>query len=715
MNIKFIAVILFVFSINMLSGQEMLLGLQFNESVKDKYAKVIHDKEDHYLSADNNQVLTLPFFDDFSTSKIYPDDTKWADRDVFINSDVPFRPTNIGVATFDAIDQTGAVYKNADWIAFQADFLTTNPIRLDSVFSPVTKKLSPNDSVYLSFYYQPQGKGDAPDPWDTLLLEIKRPTGDTIFSHFDSITTNILYYLENENDTIFPGDTLWSPQPGCNPNVYLINYNILTIADQWVTVLCDSVMKPEYIWDIVWASEGMTLSEFQTEYGKDFVQVMIPITDTSYFHDNFQFRFRNYASIAKENSPSWRSNVDYWNVDFVYLNHNRDNADTTYRKLVFSERAPSFLKNYEVMPYRQYKADAPINTLKPDIKMYIANLDKVGHNTKYMYRFEQVNGNYSKRYNGGNCNLPPFYSFGFQNCETACGAAHSCPPTNSFNFDLDSDTASYIIKHYISDSSEANILVDSAIYGQGFYNYYAYDDGTPEFGFGLIPAGAKLAYQFTLSIPDTIYGVQMYFNKTLNNANEKYFDLLVYKDNNGIPGEIILRKEKLKPQWNDGLYKFYTYLFDEPLLLSSTFYVGWEQYDASLLNIGFDTHLNSGHNIFVKTENTWYQSNYEGSLMIRPIIGSIGGELIFGTNEQPALSNTIKLYPNPTNNSFRVELSDISEPDLAEIEIFNLYGALVLKQSGINNSFDVGNFAKGIYFVKIIDGNRLLNSKLLVR
>ena len=35
------------------------------------------------------QVQTLPFFDDFSNSRIYPDSTKWMDRNVYINSGVP--------------------------------------------------------------------------------------------------------------------------------------------------------------------------------------------------------------------------------------------------------------------------------------------------------------------------------------------------------------------------------------------------------------------------------------------------------------------------------------------------------------------------------------------------------------------------------------------------------------------------------------------------
>ncbi len=713
MKTRLIIFLLLTSVIGFINAQEVLSGLQFNEAVKQQHKVFLANKT---LKQDvNEQSLHLPFFEDFATSKVYPDNNLWIDRDVFINSDFPHRPTNIGVATFDALDETGAVYPNAEWIAFEADVLTSQPIRLDSAFTPVTKKLSPQDSVYLSFYYQPQGKGNAPEAWDTLILEINRPTGDTVFAYYDSIVVNIEYYLENENDTVFPGDTLWAP-PGCNPNMYLINYSTLTIADQWVTVLCDSVMEPEYQWDEVWSAEGMTLEEFNTMHGKDFVQVMIPILDEKYFHHDFSFRFRNYASIANDEVPSWKSNVDQWNVDFIYLNHDRTAGDTTYRKLVFSERAPSFLKRYEVMPYKQFKADAPQNTMKEELNMYMANLDKVGHNTKYMYKFQQEGGaGYSTQYLGGSCNLPPFYSYGFQNCEISCGAAHACPPVYPFNSDYNSDTASYLIKHYVSDSSEANILVDSAIYHQGFYNYYAYDDGTPEFGWGLNYSGAKLGYQFKLSVPDTIYGVQMYFNKTLNDENVKYFDLLVYRDNNGEPGEIIARQEGVKPKWNDGLFNFYTYLFDEPVLLSGTFYVGWEQFDIASLSIGFDTHLNSQTSIFYTVGDVWYQSIHEGSLMIRPIIGSIGGELIFSTSESDETERGLQIYPNPTTNSFRIDLSNIDNPSNAAIEIFSLYGSRVYQRNGIGGVIDVNNLAKGIYIVKVADGNRFYTSKLIVK
>jgi len=71
---------------------------------------------------------------------------------VFVNKDFPFLPVNIGAATFDAIDSTGNIYKTGSEAPFEADKLVTQLIRLDSIFNPIARKLSPADSLYLSFF-----------------------------------------------------------------------------------------------------------------------------------------------------------------------------------------------------------------------------------------------------------------------------------------------------------------------------------------------------------------------------------------------------------------------------------------------------------------------------------------------------------------------------------------------------------------------------------
>ena len=54
----------------------------------------------------NANVLVFPF-DDFSTSKGYPNLNFWDDHDAYINTNLPHEPVNIGVATLDGLDSLG--------------------------------------------------------------------------------------------------------------------------------------------------------------------------------------------------------------------------------------------------------------------------------------------------------------------------------------------------------------------------------------------------------------------------------------------------------------------------------------------------------------------------------------------------------------------------------------------------------------------------------
>lgn len=699
-------------------SQENVTGLQINDAVAFEAKKLVAEyKSCNCGSEIQTEAMQLPFFDDFSTSNISPDRELWDGRSTYVNKYFPLMPTNIGVVTFDALNSSGKVYGTATVAPFAADTLMTQDIRLDSIFSPVERKLTPADSVYLSFYYQPQGVGFAPQIQDSLILEFSHYTGDTIFSHIDSITVSAEIYI-GPGDTIFPLDVLWPPASmGCNPDVSTVVYEIITYNDS-ITVACDSAFVPEVVWDKIWYSEGLSIEEFRIEFqledDRDMIQIMIPILDTAYFNNKFRFRFRNYASLSNQNYPnSWQSNDDTWNVDYVYLNYGRSIADTTYKALSFSQSAPSFLKNYQVMPYRQYRS-SPTNNTSTNIHMYITNLDNIEHNTKYSYHVKQVAGDFGYDYFGGSCNLKPFYEVGFQVCD-GCGAAHACPPVESvFSLDFDLDTTSYIIKHYISDSSDQNSIVDSVIYHQGFYNYFAYDDGTPEMGWGVDGyEGAKVAYKFTLNVSDTLWGVQMYFNRTKDDINESFFDLLVWSDNNGKPGEIIYRLEHQKVKWENGLYHFYPYMLDEPIVLAGTFYVGWERSGQYKLNIGFDANNDARSNIFHMENNGWLNASYAGALLVRPIIGA---NMILATDElaDDNIIHKIRVFPNPTSTHFSILNNELKNNTNAYLKIFNMFGAEVLSEKGIHDNIDIRHMPSGIYIVRVVANNKQYITKLLI-
>jgi hypothetical protein len=108
------------------------------------------------------------FLDDFSYEGPYPDSNKWLNDYVFINRSMPVSPPTIGVATFDGVNAGGYPYNffASSSSTGKADTLTSKAIDLNF----------PTDtSVYFSFFYQAQGRGNFPDPADSIILEFKAP------------------------------------------------------------------------------------------------------------------------------------------------------------------------------------------------------------------------------------------------------------------------------------------------------------------------------------------------------------------------------------------------------------------------------------------------------------------------------------------------------------------------------------------------------------
>lgn len=118
-------------------------------------------------AAAKGTAISLPFFEDFTSTNYFPDTNNWQDRQVYINNNMAVEPISRGVATFDALDEYGLPYeKNNKNVVRYCDSLTSQPIDLSGY--------SAGDSLYLSFFYQPQGTGFDPQPNDSLMLYFRR-------------------------------------------------------------------------------------------------------------------------------------------------------------------------------------------------------------------------------------------------------------------------------------------------------------------------------------------------------------------------------------------------------------------------------------------------------------------------------------------------------------------------------------------------------------
>ena len=681
------------------TAQEILTGFYHGEKQATRYV--------------NPEGIFLPFFDDFSQVRLYPDSTKWTDCNALVNDGFPICPPNRNAATLDVLDANGRVHDYAISNAFISEYLTSARIRLDSIMDPEPHALTPADSLYFSFYYQPQGNGMAPEAHDSLVLQFGTATERPEFLYLDYQNFTISeIFAEMQVDTLFPGDTVWA-FGSCNPEMFaLITDTLTSIAQGTIAIPCDSVFTTiaDTTWYHVWSAPGQTLQAFMEENnGQYFKQVMIPIRDLRYFTDHFYFRFYNYASIENSNHPQNRGNEDEWNIDFVYLNHGRTIDDPFYPMLTFSGQRPSFLNRYQSMPYKQYKAN-PNAAVRESLDLDIANLDNTPHEAHYFYTVSQIGGNQHYRWDVDPVTVNPYAQSGYLSCPPS-GQSPACPYVGQlFNMVPNRDSVSYEIKHYVYDSTCTPPLVDSMVYRQGFYNYYAYDDGTPEIGYGVVPAGGAFAMRFELGDYDTISGVQLLFNHTISDANNKYFDIVVWKDENGRPGQEVYRLGNQRPQWEEQIYRFHYYPFNDPAILAGSFYIGLVQQTSSLINIGFDGSNDNSQYIFYNTNGSWQPTEMHGTLMIRPVVGK---SYYIGVEEFESPSENVKIYPNPASNVLNINLSEGIE--IVTTCIYDLTGRKVY-QNAFSEAIPVDHLQDGLYFISLTTAQgQVITQKIVIR
>ena len=279
-----------------------VLGMQAQEYLLPTTLQPSHNEHNRVLMRSVSSTVQLPFIDDFSGNSQNPDQQLWTDRGVWINNTFGINPYSVGVATFDAIDSDGRHYDHATSQPYIADYLTSQPIDLSK---------ADKNSTYLSFYYQPQGNGNAPEAADSLVLQITSGNG---------VWTN-----------------LWAM---AGTDLATFRSNVLHLQPN----------RPDTL---------------------EFALVMLPISEPEYFTEKFQFRFFNYASLAGSFNPSAAINCDHWNIDFVYLNDGRSAADTVFYDIALVEPAATILKNFTSIPWSHY--ESAINTENTRLNIHVRN------------------------------------------------------------------------------------------------------------------------------------------------------------------------------------------------------------------------------------------------------------------------------------------------------------------------------------------------------
>jgi len=619
---KYICFSLLLLTCSVLAAQS-LQGLQENPVIK----KYLIDSPFSLKSATDDPLLSLPFFEDFSTLSVFPDPAKWADHYAFINSSFAIDPLSIGVATLDAIDENGDVYA-----------ITNSPTSSDKITSrgfDLSFYTFPDDTVRLSFFYQCGGNGEVPEINDSLLLE------------------------------------LYSP-----------------VTNQW--------KKGWYV----------TLNN-----PTDFQQVILDLPG-DYYQRDFRFRFRNYTSISANDVSGGEgalSNADCWNIDYILMNTNPSSTHRSISDITLIDPPRKLMDIYEVIPWLHLNEAQSIT--RNFMYFAIRNLEKGDLvNVGRSYYIKDLNTGYIEAYE------EYFEQFG-PDTIIRRGDPFFAPFTRNDNSEEGLiEVGSYLVTpagQYKQNDTSKIIL--------NFRDYYAYDDGTPEYGFGISGpsmAGALLACKFRVFKADTLRALDMLFNKTRDNFNADLgFRLCVWKDEGGKPGELIfMSPEVFTPGTSSAMPGFRRYAIntDEDLIVTDTvIYVGWKQETAEFLNLGYDVNRNNLNKTFVNVSGDWFNpggSIIPGTIMIRAVFGN--KNVVTGTEDIQETAADVVLYPNPVSGILTIGSDG---PLIDRVSIVDVSGRLVLQQVGTLNGIDVSGLSPGVYQVLLTTGKeQQINRKIIV-
>ncbi|MBS0012253.1 MAG: T9SS type A sorting domain-containing protein [Bacteroidales bacterium] len=449
-------------------------------------------------------------------------------------------------------------------------------------------------------------------------------------------------------------------------------------------------------WQHVWKAEGRALHNFKP--------VIIKIDSPHYLYRGFRFRFINYASISSGLSdPAQAGNADHWNIDYVFIDKNRTPSDTIPRDVAFTSPMRSVLNTYESMPWKQFR-NVFLSEMGSFIKINYRNNDEVTRNVTRIFQIRDVyEDQQTHSFSAGATNIDP-------------GQWVSYNANLIYTFDSDfTDSAMFRIRSVLITDDFDQKVNDTIDYYQVFSNYFSYDDGSAESGYGVNGQGASnamVATRFRTFQADTLRAVSIAFNDSYLSSNQRYFNIAVWDDDNGMPGNLLYEQEEMADP-GESMNQFMEFVLKKPLIVEGWFHVGWTQQSETFLNVGLDMNTLPEGRRHYYINGLWYESEIPGSLLIRSLIGK--SLIPTGIEDIPVPGkNKINIWPNPVRDILHIDIpEDLLAGDI-EINVYTTDGRWILGRHEAA-SLDVSHLPGGVYLLIIRSGNTTVGYNRFVR
>lgn len=444
--------------------------------------------------------------------------------------------------------------------------------------------------------------------------------------------------------------------------------------------------KGDGTWTTVWPLPGENLIKQPNVFNQKYVQV----TD-EYFTNDFQFKFTSFGRLS---GP-----FDTWNLDYIYLDKNRSASDgVNYLDRAFRDIPSSIIGPYTAMPKVHFfkfpgiyldSAAVAFTNLEANVQPVEFSVLVEDQITKTVVDvLIQDSAFLSLRYPLGNRVLKAGY-------------------LDVSKLD-DSQDSIYLRTRFVMDTGD-KFLIDS-VYNNGMdtvftqidlrvndttsvetvlADYYAYDDGTAEFGAGINQLNGRLALQFIPAGPGIIKSIDINFQNIGKLVTGTPITIFVLRDldrtNFSLLGSV-----SAVVQVPENLNDFVNYEFGKTIVVLDTFYIGYQQTSNDFIAVGLDKNTDTGDRIFYNISGVWAPNlTVKGSLMMHP---RYTDELVTGIHNE--MTHQISVYPNPTNGVIHLSGNPI------EIKLYNIQGMEIPVELNAN-SIDISRYPPSVYFLMI--------------
>lgn len=420
----------------------------------------------------------------------------------------------------------------------------------------------------------------------------------------------------------------------------------------------------------------------------------------NFFHKNFQFRFYVKTRLS--------GMYDVWNIDYVFLGKDR-NPEDDFFDMAMGKNPNYFLRDYTAMPLSHFNVK---RNIYDTLRGYMNNLAKQINPVQMKVI---VKDGITRDTFGTAIDSSFVVPNKAKNLQLNCLLKKVKFPAQlqrktilQVEFQLNTRDGDKLVHGFnptVNDTLASSVMLD---------NYYAYDDGSAEYGISFNQRFGRIAYEFEATKSDKLTSVDVMFMPLGFNLVGETFNLHIVKRLNiggGSNKDSTLLIQNFFLTYPDSLNQFKRLQLARPIDISAgKFYIVIEQLSDKNLTIGFDKNIDRSNKMYVNVVNKWelVSSNIKGGLMIRPIFGAT----LTADDDNEAIADNYTIYPNPTQDQIFIEGNEVEKATLV-----NVLGQTLLEKTfefGETKSVSLAHLTNGMYLLFLQSKGKVITKKIML-